>query len=132
MSMTIQQATEAWERSYNYLVGLGDQAIPVNMDFAKITLEALREKAERDNPKPLIYEELLQMNNEVVWFEVLDKSDNENPCESAWSKVWVADWMPPPVVYFWLFGNECELEPTPKNYGRTWICYRHKPKGERK
>lgn len=44
MSMTIQQATKAWERSYRYLISLGDKAIPVNVDFAKITLEALRKR----------------------------------------------------------------------------------------
>lgn len=90
--------------------------------------DALQEKAERDNPVPLTYDELLQMNDEVVWLEVLDESDRENPCESAWSQVWVANWMPPPVVYFWRFGNECEIDPNPNNYGKTWVCYRHKPK----
>lgn len=87
---------------------------------------ALREKAEREDPKPLTYNELLQMDGELVWFEAIDISDYSIQNESSWAEVCIPTWKQ--EVWFWRFGNECEMEPTPKNYGKTWIAYRHKPK----
>jgi len=124
MSVTIQQAIKSWEGCYNYLISLGEKAIPVNVETLEITLEALREKAEREHPIPLTYEEMRQMHEEAVWFEVLDKKDPETPSESVWTQVWVWD----TSISFFMFGNECDLMPKPENYGKTWICYRHKPK----
>lgn len=81
-------------------------------------LDALREKAEREDPKPLTYEELLKMHGEPVYVTVPGK-----PHRSKW----------------------CIVEsccPQPGLHGLDYFCdllivctnavkvYRHKPKGE--
>lgn len=95
-------------------------------DALLMAIDALMEKAERDDPKPLTIEELLQMDGELVWFEVIDANDYTVPNKSEWAQVVLPEWKR--AVWFWRFGNECESEPKMENYGKTWLAYRHKPK----
>lgn len=122
MSITTEQAA-AW---------FADRAkttpMPGAREMFEIAAAAIREKAERENPKPLTLVELMQMHDEPVWFEVLDIKDPETPCESVWTQVWVWD----TSISFFSFGNECDIMPKAENYGKTWVCYRHKPKGVEK
>ena len=123
MSMTICRAA-AW---------FDDRAVytpdPVAKEMCKIAAAAIREKAESEYPIPLSFEELLQMDGELVWLKIIDANDLTVPNRSAWAEICIPEWKQ--AVWLWLFGNECELEPNPKNYSKTWVCYYHKPKEER-
>jgi hypothetical protein len=124
--MTIQQAIENREQRYKYLIGCGPKATPENVEAVRLSLEALREKAEHERPIPLTFEELSRMHGDPVWFEVIDSSDRLLPNESLWAEVYKPEWED--RVLFWLFGNECEITPKMENYGKTWLACRHKPK----
>ncbi len=113
MSMTTEKAA-AWfefqvKRGYGVLY--------------KMAAEALREKAERENPKPLTLEEVLEIND-PVWLEYKEGS----------RLYWISDWAQvtkgstPSRVAIWWFGNECEETPRYDDYGKTWLAYRHKQK----
>ena len=118
MSITTEQAA-VW-----FAYRAKNTPMPGARAMFEIAATALREKAEREDPKPLTLEELRQMDGEPVWLKVIDKNDSRNPHRSEWSEVflWVQN------ISFWRFGNECEIEPNPDNYGKTWLAYRHKPK----
>lgn len=86
----------------------------------KFIMDAIREKRERENPKPLTIEELRQMHGEPVWIADI----------SAWGIVSVDDagsWKGRPFV---------NGEQTPWGAVKfSWdvenhhlVCYRHKPK----
>lgn len=70
-----------------------------------------------DNPKPLTIEELKQMKGEPVWMVWPD-----GRIKSQW----------------WLVGNhewnvmEFDDPVMEQRYGKTWICYNHKPKEDAK
>lgn len=79
----------------------------------KFVLDALREKRERENPKPLTIEELHGMIGEPVWVQ-----GPGLPQYGRWGIVEEA------------FGNSLYLvnDFTCHDIGKTWIAYRHKPK----
>lgn len=129
MRMTIKQAIHVLHlpcdhlRNYDeYGIGIDDE-LQEAMQMAKV---ALREKAEREDHKPLTLEELWQMNGEAVWLEILNGGEFWLPDDSTWAEVKAHKFQK--GVEFWLFGSEEELDPNNENYGKTWICYRHKPK----
>lgn len=137
MSMTIQQAIDQIAANYKVTTARYHQAIcngiypeaegyRRDIEAEQMALNALREKAERENPQPLTIEELLQMDGELVWFEVIDAKDYTVQKESSWAEVCIPTWER--AVWFERFGNECEGKPKMENYGKTWIAYRHKPK----
>ena len=82
----------------------------------KFIMDAIREKQERENPKPLTYEELMQMHGEPVFVTVPGK-----PHRSKWCIVDI-------------------ISPRPALIGKDYACdlllvgtdaievYRHKPK----
>lgn len=117
MSMTIQQAIENRERCYNYLLGCGPRASNENVEAVRLSLEALREKAEREDPLPLTLEELRQMDGEPVWI----KADHYGIFADV-------------VKIRGREDGDCFVGVTICNrlqengYGKTWIAYRHKPK----
>lgn len=76
-------------------------------------LDALREKMERENPKPLTIEELRQMDGEPVWVVWPD-----NRIKSNW-------WIPGNYAWSVMEFDDPIME---RKYGETWIAYRHKPK----
>lgn len=79
----------------------------------KFAADAIREKMERDNPKPLTIEELKQMKGEPVWVQ-----GPGIPEYGRWAIVEDA------------FGNSLFLvnDFTCHDIGKTWEAYRHKPK----
>lgn len=120
MSITIGRAAawfEDWGKNTNH---------PGSKAMFEMAVAALREKAERENPLPLTLEELWQMNGEAVWLEILNGGEFWLPDDSTWVEVKAHKFQK--GVEFWLFGSEEELDPNNENYGKTWICYRHKPK----
>ena len=76
----------------------------------KFIMDAIREKQERENPKPLTIEELQQMNGEPVFIRKLDGD------QSFWMLAY------PDVVSNRLGWLDY------RNYGSAWVAYRHKPK----
>ena len=115
--MTIQQAIENRERCLQYLIGCGPSATEDNVDAVRLSIVALKEKAARDDPRPLTLEELRQMDGEPVWV----KADHYGTFadvvrihgkESGDAFVGVK-------ICYRLQEN---------GYGKTWIAYRHKPK----
>lgn len=74
-------------------------------------LDAIREKKERENPRPLTLEELRGMKaGEVIWHESLQGLDG------CWIVLRNHD-----IKMF-------QTEITAIRYGKTWTAYRHKPK----
>ena len=92
-------------------------------------LDAIREKLEREKPKPLTIEELRQMDGEPVWVTV-----PEEPAVSAYCTIDVCTrfkedrgndkyseaMVPGDGFSYYQFDK----------YGKTWIAYRHRPKEE--
>lgn len=119
MSITTEQAAAWFENRAK------NSSMSGAREMFRLAAEALREKTERENPKPLTLDDLRQMDGEVVWLEVLDCKDLSVPVKSNWGEVWI--YSCGNDVSFWRFGNECDIRPNNENYGKTWIAYRHKP-----
>lgn len=129
MSMTIQQAIENRERCYNYLIGCGPKATTDNVEAVRLSLEALREKAEREDPQPLTIEELRQMIGEPVW--TVGVSYNGN----SWQGWDIIERVDNDGIYFG-YSTECRewwsynlRDADGTLCGCSWCAYRHKPKG---
>lgn len=88
----------------------------------EIALSALREKAERENPKPLTLEQLKERVGKPVWiqkehygeYKVFKK--HHDSLNKYGKRYWFAD----KEILF-----EC-------HYGETWLAYDHEPKGAHK
>ncbi len=109
MSITAEKAS-AWfaDRAKN-------TPMPGARAMFEIAATALREKAEREDPKPLTLEELQQMDGEPVWMDGFEwrisygvSTINGGLCLATGFDSWI------PL----------------DGYGETWFAYRHKPKGE--
>ena len=93
-------------------------------------LEALQEKAERENPKPLTIEELRKMDGEPVWVSNLEFPNDSEYCVidakrdtfAQYGDRFCAAYIP---------GCECSWYDF-TDYGNRWIAYRHKPKEDAK
>lgn len=85
-------------------------------------LDAIREKRERENPKPLTIEELRQMNGQPVYVVPQDEFHDRKYWEE-WC-VLDSDEAVPPGIEYWSWALE--------DYGKTWTAYRHKPKEEKR
>lgn len=131
MSMTIRQAIRCLHLPDDHLKNYEEYGIGVDDELREamlMAIVALREKAERDDPKPLTYKELLQMHGEPVWLHTIT---DPRPHRCGLLLVEIAEIRTAMYCTFWAFGNECEITRNPDEYGRTWICYRHKPKEEK-
>ncbi len=136
MSMTIQQAIENRERCLKYLEGCAVGTNPESVEAVRLSLEALREKAEREDPKPLTLEELRQMDGEPVYLEY----QLGQHTYTGWN-VLKSVFLTEKGDYlkcidgklFSVVGMErvkfiTEQSFATQDYGKTWIAYRHKPK----
>lgn len=117
MSATIQEAIEDMEARLCNFRGMGHKFHPKVVAILELTIEALCEKQERENPEPLTLAELREMDGEPVWIvakhyrtfadvvQVMgqDKGDD--------------------FVGFKICHNLQE-----NGHGKTWNAYRHKPK----
>ena len=115
--MTIHEAIENRERCLAYLIGCGPKADPKNVEAVRMSLEALREKAERENLEPLTREELAQMDGRPVW--VVNSPDkHDEGFEDEWALVhsYFETVESTGVIYRFEF---C---------GKKWTAYRSKPK----
>jgi hypothetical protein len=84
-----------------------------------LKIEALREKQERMNPKPLTLEELREQIGKPAYIKLFD------PDEEFWvlRNSWVDTRVPEPNILFHMRWY------SHKDYGKTWIAYDHEPKG---
>lgn len=121
MIMTTQESIDVLNMHLARLMLSGAGATPGIIEAVTEALEVLREKAEREDPKPLTIAELREMNGLPVWVKELSElRDN-----TGWALIEVAD-----------RGNYKGV-PFVKCHVCTWNvvsrnlhCYRHKPKGE--
>lgn len=103
-----------------------------NIDLLNLAVNALREKAERENPQPLTVEELREMAErcEPIY---ITRIDDETPIFRGNKIVGgvldkaavmnVADHLPFMAIY----GRNLTLAES--DYGKTWLAYRTKPTG---
>jgi hypothetical protein len=99
-----------------YVIGFEKPAIMMPTKHIETALTALREKAEREDPEPLLLEQLLTMDSTPVWVEyLLTPTDEVNWCviEDQAAHIPGCDYA------------RFEF----KDYGRTWIAYAHRPGG---
>lgn len=83
----------------------------------KFIMDAIREKQERENPKPLTIEELREMNGEPVWVAEFH----------VWAIIEVDDvggWKGVPFAHGWNFNWNLDK--------KLLHCFRHKPKEDQK
>ncbi len=119
MSITTEPNAAEW---------FADRAKNTPMPGAKYMFElaaaALREKAEREDPKPLTFVELLQMDDVPFYVRMVDPLD-----ETEWNPHYypaIYDNVGDVDVAIWC-GSERDYLPFDE-YGKTWLAYRHKPK----
>ncbi|MHC1722752.1 MAG: hypothetical protein AB9836_06055 [Aminipila sp.] len=80
-----------------------------------VTLQALQEKSERENPQPLTLEQLKERHKKPVWLDII--------CEDT--KLWrICGKECRPGLFY--FGNYGEFPMS--TYGIDWVCYDHEPK----
>lgn len=112
MSMTIQKAIQIMQRKQPIF---SFSCADVDYSTAyKMALDALREKAEREDPKPLTIEELRQYEGQPVFLVI------ENIGVKTWAILDVSG------DERTRFQNGVRL--LNEVYGMTWQVYRHKPK----
>ena len=83
----------------------------------KFVADALREKLDRETPKPLTIQELIQMQDQPVWLKYLN-----NPVCDRWGIVEGASEIEG-EKYLFLRGEYGYFE-----YGKGVVAYRYKPK----
>lgn len=120
--MNTKQAVEIIELSLVADKHLNEQGLncePFIMAY-EAALQALREKEERENPKPLTLEELLTVNEEPVWLWFAD-------APGRWlirnSLCWVDTCCPERMSMFNMKWYKHSA------YGVDWVAYCYKPKG---
>lgn len=116
MSMTIQQALRALHLPGDHLRNYDEYGIYIDDELKEamqMAAAALREKAEREDPKPLTIEELHGMIGEPVWVQ-----GPGIPEYGRWAIVEDV------VENSLILVNDF----TCHGIGETWIAYRHKPK----
>lgn len=94
--------------------------IPEVKEFYALAETALREQAERENPKPLTLDELRQMDGEPVWLETGEVSIGEQICGS-----WEIFIGRESAIYYFTRRKRGFFA---EHYGKTWLAYRSKPK----
>ena len=110
--MTLNEAIKNREKCLNYLIGCGAMATPENVEAVRMSLEALREKQERENPAPLTAEELQKMGGQPVWIVWPD-----GRIKSQWWIVNSGSW----------YTMELDDDFSNGTYGERWIAYRQQP-----
>lgn len=115
ISISLYRSTDLYNRALSNKYTKAASEFKRMMDAEQMAIDALREKAEREDPKPLTLEELLNMSGEPVWMVWPDRR-----IRSRWWIVGSVEWI----------GMEFDDPIMTKRYGSVWVAYRHKPKGE--
>ena len=89
----------------------------------EIALTALREKAERENPKPLMWDELTALEGKPVYIKMITDSKKSPSCWAIVGKVRsYGGWHY--VDLYDGFENESWSE---RKYGHSWVAYASEP-----
>lgn len=112
MSMTAQEAIKRINEHMS-IHHIGQYPHIHLAEALRMALDALWEKAEQEDPKPLTLEELQKMVGEPVWMVWPD-----NRIRSRWWIVGSHEW------YMMEFDDPNMV----KRYGSVWVAYRHKPR----
>lgn len=107
------------KRIFCFSCGQIDQNIALDMGIA-----ALKEKAERENPRPLTLDELREMDGVPFYVQMTDVLDNSVWVPTVWPAI--SDTVSGVDVAIWAGQENSYLKF--RDYGKTWIAYRHKPK----
>ena len=113
MKITLEQAAQWFENRAK------DTPMPATKEMFQKAAEALYEKAERENPRPLTLEELKQMDGEPVWI----RADHYGTFADV-VKIHGRDKGDAFV------GVKICYRLQENGYGKTWTAYRHKPRGD--
>ena len=120
MSMTIQEAIRCLHLPGDHLRNYDEYGIYIDDELKEamqMAMAALREKAEREDPKPLTLDELRQLEGQPVWIKakhygiyadvvrILGKEDGDA-----------------------FIGFEINHRLQENGYGKTWFAYRNQPK----
>lgn len=102
---------ECLEKYFNSLNSAEEKKI------CETALQALQEKVERENLRPLTLEQLKERYKKPVWLDII--------CEDI--KLWIicGKECKPGLFYF---GNYGEFPMS--TYGIDWVCYDNEPKGD--
>lgn len=120
MSMTIAEAIKQLDGANAMLFNRNMKTFNSAIIMA---IAALREKAEREDPKPLTIEELRRLDEEPVWVKAKKaKAGYGMWCVVNYNRLTRrVEAFIPGIENTWFEGEE---------YGKTWLAYRHKPKEE--
>ena len=103
-------------------------ALPRYKEALGMAIAALREQGELESNEPMTVEELREVaESEEYGAHIWVKDLAYHDVIAA-----VTDRMPPyGVVALWSYGIH-EPEFTERNYGKTWLAYRHKPEEDKR
>ena len=127
MSITLQDAIKIQEKRV-YLNSLiaGHGILPEIIEADKLLLEAIKENAERENPKPLTLEELKQMDGDPVWVRV-SNNWRESSVSEGWCLVRFHTSDDRVRVYIWDTRHGARFF-AQQDLGISWWAYRYIPK----
>lgn len=110
--MTTEHALASFESGFSH----PDFALTTEGTEAyEIACQAMREKIERENPKPLTLDELRNMNGQPVWVENISI-----PKRSRWAVIEFTD-------VDNVIGFTDDKYKLVSRYGETWVAYKYKP-----
>lgn len=113
-----------------FLIGICETSIKTNDDFvvpyyiSHIALQALKEKVERDNPKPLTVNEITHIienteDNICIYVRCLETGFVAPAILDTYKNQYVAIWCSDKEDWYYL-----------KDYGTKWVAYDYPPKEE--
>ena len=127
MSIESKRAAEVLGMAVTFN-GCGRSTSEELKEAVRAAIDALREKAEREDPKPLTFEELQEMVGEPVWTVGVSFNDG------TWAGWDIIENLDDRGIDFgfstesaeWWSYNLCDSDG--KLLGCAWCVYRHKPK----
>lgn len=118
--MTTEHALRSFESGFSH----PDFALTTEgAEAYEIACQAMREKIERENPKPLTLDELRNMNGKPVWIE-----KKYSDLESYFGIVCLSFNQEYVMSFIAVTQGYAMLKVHFSEYGATWLAYKYKPK----
>lgn len=105
-------------------IGHGD----LHMSSIYLAIDALREKQERDNPKPLTLEQLRERNGKPVYIRTGEGNEGWGICERTGDSFMFGEFEPDSDFYNMTYNDPVG------HFGLhvlSWLAYDHKPKEDK-